>query len=198
MWMWVIVRSLLAGGVCAAWLGLAAPAGAATGSGGGQAYKVTVTTVETSSDGGSTYTMLFSGSQEMDIAAANAGAVAASLVSGVQLSPATYNRIRVTIGATMKAKGYVNISGVTHYTSGGTDAGAFSQAAGNDSPPSSGFVESTFTVPSGNRTSVDTVSIVVTPTNAPTVKVAFNTAGVFINSGGNPSLGPPTVTITTN
>ncbi|MBI4342057.1 MAG: hypothetical protein HY599_01675 [Candidatus Omnitrophica bacterium] len=198
MRMWVIARSLLAGGVCVAWLGLATPASAATGDGGGQVFKVTVTTVETSSDGGSTYTTLFSGSQEIDIAATNAGAVAASLVSGVQLAPATYNRIRVTIGATMKAKGYVNIAGVTNYTDGGTDAGAFSQAVGNNNPPSSGFEESTFTIPSGNRTSIDTVSIVVTPTNAPTVRVAFNTAGVFINSGGNPSLGPPTVTITTN
>jgi hypothetical protein len=197
MWIWVIARSLLAGGVCAAWLGLAAPASAATGSGGGQAYKVTVTTVETSSDGGSTYTTLFSGSQEIDIASATAGAVAAGICSGVKLSPATYNRIRVTIGSALKAKGYVNISGVTHYTDGGTDADAFSQAAGNNNPPSSGFTESTFTIPAGNRTSIDTVSIVVTETNSPTVKVAFDTTGVFINGGGNPSVGPPVVTMTT-
>jgi len=72
-----MTRSLLLLGGCAWWFGCAMSAGAATGSGGGQAFKITVTTVEISSDSGSTYTTLFSGSQEMDIAAANAGAVAA-------------------------------------------------------------------------------------------------------------------------
>jgi hypothetical protein len=193
----MIARMGLAGGLCAWWLGVAAAAGAATGDGGGQVYKITITTIEMSSDSGSTYQTVFSGSQEIDIAAANAGAVAASLVSGVTLPAATYNRVRVTIGGTLNAKGYVNISGLTYYTDGGTDAGAFTAVAGNDNPPSSGFTESAFTIPVANRTSIDAVSIVVTSTSSSTVQVAFNTAGTFVNSGGLPSVGAPTVTITT-
>ena len=97
-------------------------------------YKITITTIEISDDGGSTYTTLFSGSQEVDIAAVNAGAVAGGLISGVDLPDGTYNAIRATVGDTITVKGYVNIRGTTHYTDGGADAAAFSQAVGNDNP----------------------------------------------------------------
>ena len=179
-------------------LGLPRVAAAATGDGGGQVYKVTITTIEISDDGGSTFTTIFSGSQEIDVAAVDAGAIAAGLVSGVDLADGTYNAIRATVADTIQVKGYVNISGTTHYTDGGTDAAAFSQAAGNDNPPSdSTFAESTFGLGGPQSQTTTGLSIVMSPETSPVVTVAFNTADVVFNDGGNPSVRAPTVTITT-
>lgn len=163
-------------------------------------YAVTVTTVEVSKDGGTTYTTMFSGSQAINIASASAGATAASLVSGAALTPGTYTIVRVTIGSTMTVKGYLNISGSTWYTSGGTDSGAFGVNAGVTSTPGSDYAISTFTIPSANRVNTTSgLSITVAADgSAPTVNVTFDTSGVISNSSGTPTLGAPTVTMTSS
>ena len=176
-------------------LGLPRVAAAATGDGGGQVYKVTITRIEISADGGANYTTIFSGSQEIDIAAVGAGAVAGGLVSGVDLPDGTYNTIRATVADSIKVKGYVNIAGTTHYTNGTT----FGQEAGNDSPPTDGtFVESTFDLGAPQTATNTGLTIVMTPETSSVVTVAFNTAGVVADDGGgDPTVTAPTVTITT-
>ena len=158
-------------------------------------YTVTVTLVEASQDGGATYTTLFSGSQAINIAAVNAGALAAGLVSGVDIPVGTYNRIRVTIGATLLAKGYVNSGGSTFYTNGGSNGSGTSSVAGNDNTTSSTYAASTYAIPSGDRVSTFTVSILVKQGTAATTRVNFNTAGVFSLNGTVVVPGAPSVSI---
>lgn len=170
---------------------------AATGNGGGQVYKVTITTIEISNDGGSTYTTIFSGSKEIDIAAVDAGATAAGLVSGVDLPDGTYNTIRATVGSSIKVKGYVNIGTTTYYTDGGTDSGAFSTAVGADNPPTdSSFAESTFNLGGPQSATTTGLNMVMTPETSSVVTVAFDTTGVITQNGVSPSVGAPTVTVT--
>lgn len=161
-------------------------------------YTVTVTKVEISNDGGTTYTTLFDGSTNINIASASAGAVAAGLVSGVALVPGVYNRVRVTIGANLLLKGYVNNGTTTIYTNGGTDTNGFANnnGGGADSPPNSGYDISTFTIPAGSRTNTFTVDINITP-GGKTVSISFDTSGVITQSGGTPSVSAPTVSIST-
>ncbi len=162
-------------------------------------YTVTVTQVEVSRDGGSTYTTVFSGSQAINIAAVNAGAVAAGLVSGATMQAGTYDSVRVTIGSTLSMKGYVNNTGAgtTLYTDGGADADAFTGVAGLNNTTAGDYGVSTFTIPVVNRTQTTSgLSITIDPGKAPTVSVTFNTSGVLTQSGGTPSVGPPSVTIT--
>lgn len=172
----------------------AATNGAADGT-----YTVTVTLVE-ACQGSSNCQTLFSGSQAINIAAANAGAVASSLVSGAEITAGTSNTINVTIGSTLQAKGYVNISGQTQYTDGGTDLTAFNNIAGSDQFNQADYATSTFTVPSAQRTqTTGGLTITVGPgLPAPKCRVAFDTSGVIFNDGGNPGLNPPSVTITVN
>ncbi len=185
-------------GLAAAVLSGGGIAEAASGDAAGT-YTVTITKIEASKDAGTTYVTLFSGSQAINIAAANAGATAAGLVSGAALAPGTYTVIRTTLGATLSVKGYVNISGSTWYTDGGADSGAFTANAGNDTPGSD-YAISTFTIPENFRTNTDTsVSITVREGGAgSTCNIAFNTSNVITNSGGNPSVGGPTVTVTSS
>lgn len=191
-WWWSLVAACLVGTAAGA-------ADAASGDADGT-YTVTVTKIEMSKDAGTTYTTVFSGSQAINIASASAGATAAALVSGVALAPGTYTHVRVTNGATLSVKGYVNISGSTWYTDGGTDSGAFSQNSGVSDTPGSDYAVSTFTIPEANRTNTDTgLSIAVTAGGAAkTCNVSFDTSGVVLNSGGQPSLGPPTVTMSSS
>lgn len=163
-------------------------------------YAVTVTKVEVSKDSGVTYTTMFSGSQAINIASASAGATAASLANGASLTPGTYTIVRVTIGSTMTIKGYLNISGSTWFTNGGTDGDAFTVNGGVTSTPGSTYAISTFTIPSANRTNTTSgLSITVAGDgSAPTVNVAFDTSGVISNSGGSPTIGAPTVTTTSS
>ena len=163
-------------------------------------YTVTVTKVEISKDNGSTYTTLFDGSQAINIASASAGAVAASLATGVALAPGTYTTVRTTIGSTMQIKGYLNISGSTWYTNGGTDSNGFSVNAGVTNTPGSSYAIAIFTIPAANRTSTQSgFSIAVTTGgSASTTRIAFDTSGVITNSGGTPTIGPPSVTITSS
>ncbi|MBI3324887.1 MAG: hypothetical protein HYZ92_06365 [Candidatus Omnitrophica bacterium] len=185
---WGVVIVLL---VC----GLEGLAQAASGDAAGT-YTVTVTKVEISKDGGSTYTTLFSGSSDINIASVNAGAAAAGLVGGVILAPGTYDTIRVTIGGSLQLKGYVNNGSTTIYTNGGTDTGAFSTNTAAANTPGSDYATSTFTIPAGSRTSTSSVSIPVSPGASPTVRVTFDTSGVITQSGGIPSVGAPSVTVT--
>ncbi len=193
-----VVRWVGCLGVCGlslvGWLGAA---DAASGNADGT-YAVTVTKVEVSKDGGSTYTTIFSGSQSINIAAANAGATAASLANGAALAPGTYTLVRTTIGATMTAKGYLNISGSTWFTNGGSDSNAFSVNGGVLNTPGSTYAISTFTIPAASRTSTDSsLSITVKADGtSPTVNIAFDTSGVITNSGGTPTIGAPTITTT--
>jgi hypothetical protein len=66
------------------WLLAMNPAQAASGDADGT-YTVTITKLELSTDG-TTFVTVFEGSQAINIASANAGAVAAGLVSGVTLA----------------------------------------------------------------------------------------------------------------
>ena len=163
-------------------------------------YTVTVTKIEMSRDGGATFSTVFSGSTAINIASVTAGATAAGLVSGVALAPGTYTVVRTTIGSTLQIKGYLNISGSTWYTNGGTDGSAFTVNAGVTNTPGATYATSSFTIPSANLTNSQTgLSIVVTSGGAgPTVRVAFNTSGVITNSGGTPTIGAPGVTITSS
>jgi len=163
-------------------------------------YTVTVTKIEMSRDGGTTFTTVFSGSTAINIASVTAGAAAAGLVSGAALAPGTYTVVRNTIGSTLQIKGYLNIAGSTWYTNGGADGGAFTVNAGVTNTPGAGYAISSFTIPAANRTSSQTgLSMVVTSGGAAsTARIAFDTSGVITNSGGAPTIGPPTVTITSS
>lgn len=163
-------------------------------------YTVTVTKIEMSRDGGTTFATVFSGSTAINIASVTAGATAAGLVSGAALAPGTYTVVRTTIGSTLLIKGYLNISGSTWYTNGGSDSNGFTVNAGVTSTPGSSYAISTFTIPPANLTSSQTgLSMVVTSGGAaPTCRVAFDTSGVITNSGGTPTIGAPGVTITSS
>jgi len=155
-------------------------------------YTVTVTKVEVSKDGGTTYTTLFDGSQAINIAAVDAGAVAAGLASGAALEAGIYNTVRVTIGATLLAKGYVNSGGDTVYTNGSGSA----TNSGATSTPGAGYAASTYTIPEANRIETTTgLSIPVELGKGPTVTVKFDTSGVLSQISGTIIPGEPSVTI---
>ena len=171
--------------------GVEAVSGAADGT-----YTVTITKVETSKDGGTTYTTIFSGSQAINIASVSAGAVAAGLASGAVLDVGTYGIVRVTLGATLQAKGYVNDSGNTVYTNGGTDGSASSTNGGVLNTPGADYAVSTYTIPAANRTNTTSgLSIVVQVGTSPTCTVKFDTSGVLSVIGGGVVPGAPSVTI---
>ena len=162
-------------------------------------YTVTITKIEASKDGGTTYATVFSGSQDINIASVSAGAVAAGLASGAVLDVGTYNTIRVTIGSTLRAKGYVNNSGNTVYTNGGTDTSASSTNGGVLNSPGSDYAISTYTIPAANRTNTTSdLSMVVQVGKSPTCTVKFDTSGVLSVIGGGVVPGAPSVTITTS
>ena len=162
-------------------------------------YTVTVTQVEVSKDGGTSYTTIFSGSQAINIASVDAGAVAASLASGAQLDVGVYTIVRVTIGSTLQLKGYVNNGATTIYTNGGSDTNGFSTNGAAANTPGSDYAVSSFTIPSANRTSSTTgLSMTVTVTAGPTVTVKFDTSSILTQAGGIPSVGAPVVTITSS
>ena len=191
----VTAAGRLPGWALLCWLAVVASVEAASGDAAGT-YAVTVTQVEVSKDGGATYTTVFSGSQAINIAAVNAGAVAAGLVSGAALEAGTYNTVRVTIGSTMQLKGYVNNSSTTIYTNRGSDTNGFLTNTGAANAPGSDYGISSFTVPPGSRTATTTgLSLPVAPGSAGTVKVAFDTSGVITQSSGIPFVGAPTVKI---
>ena len=154
-------------------------------------YTITITKVEVSKDSGTTYTTIFSGSQDINIASVNAGAVAAGLANGVTVDSGTYDRVRVTIGANLQVKGYVNNGATTIYTDGTT----FSTNSAAADTPGSSYAISTFTVPAASRVSVNTTSVAIQPGKSPTVDVTFDTSGVITQSSGTPSIGAPTVTV---
>lgn len=166
-------------------------------------YTVTVTKVEMSKNGGATYTTVFEGSRSINIASANAGAVAAGLVSGVILEPGVYDTVRVTIGPTMQFKGYVNNDNGTDtlYTDGDTETGSgesTSNNAGVLNTSGAGYAASTYTIPEANRTETDTgLSLKVETGKAMVVDIAFDTTGTATENAPNTIIpGDPTVTIT--
>ena len=160
-------------------------------------YTVTITKVEASKDGGTTYATIFTGSQDINIASVSAGAVAAGLASGAVLDVGTYTIVRVTIGATLRAKGYVNNAGNTVYTNGGTDGSASSTNGGVLNTPGSDYAISTYTIPAANRTNTTSgLSIVVQVGTSPTCTVKFDTSGVLSVVGGGIVPGAPSITIT--
>ncbi len=190
-------RTMLIGwiSVAAVFIGLGL-AEAASGDADGT-YTVTITKVEVSKNGGTTYTTIFSGSQDINIASVSAGAVAAGLASGAALDVGTYDTVRVTIGATLRAKGYVNNAGNTVYTNGGTDGSASSTKGGVLNTPGSDYAVSTYTIPPANRTNTTSgLSMTVQIGKSPTVTVKFDTSGVLSVVGGGIVPGAPLVTIT--
>lgn len=192
--MWIFVFGGLLGVM--GWLGCAeAASGDADGT-----YTVTVTKIEMSRDGGATFATVFSGSTAINIASVSAGATAAGLANGAALAPGTYTVVRTTIGATLQIRGYINIAGSTWFTNGGTDSNGFSVNAGVANTPGATYAIASFTIPSANRTSSQSgLSMVVTSGGAaPTCRVAFDTSSVITNSGGAPTIGPPSVTMTSS
>ena len=166
-------------------------------------YTVTLTKVEISKDSGITYTTLFEGSQAINIAAADAGAVAAGLASGVTLAPGTYDTVRVTLDPTMQLKAYVNNDDddETLYTDGGTEDGSGASTSNNEEEldtPGEDYAASTYTIPEADR--IDTkagLSIKVEAGTSTVVDVAFDTAGTASESVDEVIIpGAPTVTIT--
>ena len=182
--------ALLCGGVALCVMLRAGQAEAASGNADGT-YTVTITKVEVSKDSGTTYTTIFSGSQDINIASVSAGAVAAGLANGVTVDSGTYVRVQVTIGASLQVKGYVNNGATTIYTDGTT----FSTNSGGADTPGGNYALATFTIPVASRVSVNTTSIAIQPGNSPTVDVTFDTSGVITQAGGVPSIGAPTVTV---
>ena len=152
-------------------------------------YTVTITKLEVSKDSGATFITVFSGSQAINIAAADAGAVAAGLVSGAAMETGTYDRVRVTLASDLLVKGFRNTGGgTTDYTNGTS----FNTVAGND--PGGDYAVSTLTVPEENRVQTFTgYSIVVQPGGSSQVTITFNTTGVII---AGPSIKPPSVSVT--
>ena len=147
-------------------------------------YTVTVTKIELSKDSGATYITVFSGSQAINIASANAGAVAAGLVSGVSCEAGRYDRIRVTLGSSLLVKGFVTDGPTTYYTNGST--------FGIDV---SAYAISTFTI--SNPVQVYTIAppIIVGPGSSPKVTVKFDTSGVIV---AGPNVNAPSVTISSS
>ena len=188
---WVVV------GLVSWLLGVATWAEAASGAADGT-YTVTMTLIEVSKDAGATYTTLFSGSQAVNIASASASATVAGLASGVALEPGTYDTVRVTLNSTLLLKGYVNFGATTIYTN--NDADGFDNNSGGgadrtDNGPTA-YAVSTFTISAADRTQTFTgLSLPVSPGSSRTCIVNFNTAGVLTQSGGTPSVGAPSVSI---
>lgn len=188
-------RKLMVGIVLNAFFSFILPAPVRAGSGDADGiYTVDITKIEISSDSGSNYTTIYSGSSQVNIASASAGATVAGLASGVPMPPATYNAVRSTVGSSLLFKGYVTSGGTTYYTDGGTDGGAFSGVAG--SSPGSDYATSTFTIDAGSRTQTETgLSIVCSKGVTPTVTVEFDTSSVLSVSGTDVTLSPPVVDI---
>ena len=175
----------------AVWLLAMSPAQAASGDADGT-YTVTITKLEVSTDG-ATFVTVFEGSQAINIASANAGAVAAGLVNGVTLAAGTYTTVRVTLGANLLAKGYVNSGSDTVYTN--NSANGSTTNSGVNNTPGTGYAVSTYTIPAGNRVNTITgMSFIVEPGVSRTVKVSFNTSGVLSLSSGVIIPGAPSVT----
>lgn len=173
------------------WFLAMGPAQAASGDADGT-YQVTITKLELSTDG-TTFVTVFEGSQAINIAAANAGAVAAGLVSGVTLAAGTYTTVRATLGANLLAKGYVNNGADTIYTN--NSANGSTTNSGVNNTPGADYAISTYTIPSANRTNTMTgLSFIVQPGVSKTVKVSFDTSGVLSISNGVIIPGAPSVT----
>lgn len=169
----------------------AAVSGAADGT-----YTVTITLIEVSKDGGTTYATLFSGSEAVNIASANAGATVAGLASAVDLEAGTYDTVRVTLGASLLLKGYVNFGTTTIYTNNDADGFDNNAGGGADRTDNGGtaYAVSTFTIPLANRTQLFTgLSLPVSRAAPRTCILTFNTSGVLTQSGGTPSVGAPSV-----
>lgn len=86
-------------------------------------YEVTVTKVEFSKDGGSSWHTVFEGSETMDIASVDFDAKVKTFVSGFSLEEGTYTKCRLTVSGTFVINGSVIYSdGETiYYTMQGTD-----------------------------------------------------------------------------
>ena len=196
-----LVRALTLVMGWAAALGLCCGVGRAEAASGDAAgtYTVTITKVEVSKDSGTTYTTIFEGSQAINIAAANAGAVAAGLANGVTLEAGVYDRVRVTLAATMQVKGFVNSGANTLYTDGDTEDGMGASTSSNPgtSSPGASYAASTYTIPEPSRTNIKTASITVEASKPTIVDIAFDTSGTLSETNPNAiSPSAPTVTIT--
>lgn len=152
-------------------------------------YSVTITKVEFSTDG-TNFITVFEGSKLVNIAAIDAGAVAAGLIGGVSIPAGTYTDVRWTVGSDLLLKGYINSGADTTYTNGAT----FDTNVGSTDTPGNDFATSTFTIPGGSRSGTTSgLSIEVGQGKNPVCSVSFDTSGV-ISAG--PSINAPVVDIT--
>lgn len=153
-------------------------------------YKVRITKFELSSDNGTTWVTVFSGTSDwIDIASVTAGQKAGEFFSRLQVAPGTYNKVRVTVSATFRMKGSVAYSGNTYYTSA---SGATTTAAN--------YAEQDITIPSGNPTSEETMTITVGTGSTPKiVRVSFtveNKLDLYMTPGATFYPAAPTVAYT--
>ena len=171
----------------------AGSAWAATGDADGT-YTVTITKIEISQDGGGTYFTVFSGSQAINIASAQAGAVAGSLVNASGVPHGSYNRVRVTLGDSLIMRGFVNNGGTTFYTNNDADGFGLNGNAAN--APGADYTTSTFTIPAANRTQLFSINFTCPGGGAGVkVRISFDASGVLSISGGLPAVGAPSVSI---
>ena len=84
-------------------------------------YEITLKKIEFSTDNGTTWTTLKEADLTFNLTDINAGAIAGRYISGGTLPVGTYNRVRVTVGCTMRLQGTLTNGGVTYST---TAAGA--------------------------------------------------------------------------
>ena len=160
-----------------------------------QTYKVSITKLEISNDGGSTYITLFEGASDyIDIASVSAGQAAGNFFAGLSVPDGTYTHVRATPSATFKMKGSVSYSGTTYYTIAG----------GSTSTTAADMVEATINVQGTMTGTAQTLSPAITVKNGVAnhkVRIEFNvsnTLGLWV-TGGGPTYGffpeEPSVTL---
>lgn len=96
------------------------------------AFKVIIKQFELSSNGGQTYTTVYQGDLEVDLATVNVGSFAETIAQEVSIAAGAYDKGRITVSCTFKLKGSLTHQGTTFVTtaSGGTSTNAADLAEG--------------------------------------------------------------------
>jgi hypothetical protein len=205
----VVVICLITGAAGSAWAVTGQPT----------IYNVTVKMVELSPDGGTTWVVIGSGDQSMDIADVDAGAKAADYVSGADLPYGTYTTMRTTISSTfglrtplagLNGEAGGNYAGTPLFTSGSPSAGCFNctNVAGDvgtvDIAIPAGTVMPagmTLDAVAGTITILQDLNVTASPDQNPVIRISFDvsTALETVVVAGLTDVivpNPPTVTVT--
>lgn len=120
-------------------------------------YQVTLKKVELSNDGGSTWVTVGSGDINFDIASKNAGEVAGTYISNVNVPAGTYNKMRATVSRSFVIKtdstGVVQQTGEQFTNSGQTlytRSGTYTTTGGGSTTDSNSRDEQTVVCPTTN------------------------------------------------